>query len=90
MSWRYLTMEEKMTIKEIFAPLMEEKSARMDRMFACALANLFENENEADTLVEFLMKFKKYGSKKEQIAIQNFIEGINFYKEKKIFFGEEE
>ena len=83
-------MEEKMTIKEIFAPLKEERSARMDRMFACALENLFSDENEAEILVSFLKKYKKYGSKKEQIAIQNFIEGINFYKEKKIFFGEEE
>lgn len=83
-------MEEKMTIKEIFAPFMEGKDARMDRMFACALNNLFVDENAADTLKSFLVKYKKYGSKREQEAIQDFLDGLAFYKEKGIFFGEEE
>lgn len=63
---------------------------RIDNLFECTLSNLFENEKSADTLVAFLEKFKKYGNAKEKETIKEFIEGINFYKEKKIFFGEEE
>ena len=58
--------------------------------FDCALSNLFHNEQTADVLFSFLKKYKKYGSKREQAAIQDFLDGIDFYKENKIFFGEEE
>ena len=57
----------------------------------CALSNLFRNEQTAETLCSFLKKYKKYGSKKEQDSIQDFLDGIEFYKKQKIFFfGEEE
>lgn len=58
--------------------------------FDCALSNLFRNEQTAELLCTFLKKYKKYGSKREQNAIQDFLDGIAFYKEEKIFFGEEE
>lgn len=58
--------------------------------FDCALSNLFRNEQDAEILCTFLKKYKKYGSKREQKSIQDFLDGIDFYKEQKIFFGEEE
>ena len=58
--------------------------------FDCALSNLFRNEQDAEILCTFLKKYKKYGSKREQDSIQEFLDGIEFYKKKRIFFGEEE
>ena len=68
----------------------EWTSKRFDSAMSCALSNLFANEQEAEKLTSFLVKYKKYGSKKEQKSIQDFLDGIDFYKEQKIFFGEEE
>lgn len=78
------------TVKEAESFLKEMRGTRMDIHFECALSNLFRNEKEAEILVSFLMKYKKYGSKREQDSIQDFLDGIEFYKERKIFFGEEE
>ena len=69
--------------------IMEFYEERIDNLFECALSNLFDNEQTADTLVSFLKNFQKYGNKEEKEAIKGFIEGINFYKERKIFFGED-
>ena len=69
---------------------MRTYSQMFDDHAACTLSNLFANEQMAEKLTSFLLKYKKYGSKKEQAAIQDFLDGIDFYKEQKIFFGEEE
>ena len=69
---------------------MRTYSQMFDDHAACTLSNLFANEQMAEKLTSFLLKYKKYGSKKEQEAIQDFLDGIVFYKEQKIFFGEEE
>ena len=70
--------------------IMRTYKKELDNMFACALSNLFADEQAADTLVDFLNCFKKYGNKDEKAVINDFIDGIAFYKEQKIFFGEEE
>ena len=62
----------------------------LNEHFTCALSNLFADEQAADTLVDFLNCFKKYGNKDEKAVINDFIDGITFYKEQKIFFGKEE
>lgn len=69
---------------------MKTYSQMFDDHAACTLSNLFANEQTAEVLVSFLVKYKKYGTQKEQMSIQDFLDGINFYKENKIFFGEEE
>lgn len=69
---------------------MRTYSQMFDDHLDCALSNLFRNEKEAEVLFAFLKKYKKYGSKREQSAIQEFLDGIDFYKKQGIFFGEEE
>ena len=69
---------------------MRTYSQMFDNHLDCALSNLFRNEKEAEILCTFLKKYKKYGSKREQDSIQEFLDGIEFYKKKRIFFGEEE
>ena len=85
-------MEEMITLtkEEAYSFLKEMRGIRMECHFECALSNLFQNEQTAEVLFAFLVKYKKYGSKREQAAIQDFLDGIDFYKEQKIFFGEEE
>ena len=75
---------------ENFEEFLKWKSSKFDSAAECTLSNLFANEQAAKLLVFFLVKYKKYGSKREQAAIQDFLDGIDFYKEQKIFFGEEE
>ena len=75
---------------ENFEEFLKWKSRNFNNATACTLSNLFANEQTAELLVFFLVKYKKYGTQKEQIAIQDFLDGIAFYKEQKIFFGEEE
>lgn len=75
---------------ENFEDFLKWKSRKFNSATECALSNLFANEQMAEKLTSFLVKYKKYGSKKEQLAIQDFLDGIAFYKEQKVFFGEEE
>lgn len=69
---------------------MRNQEEKFNSIASCVLSNLFQNEQTAEVLVSFLVKYKKYGTQKEQMSIQDFLDGINFYKENKIFFGEEE
>ena len=69
---------------------MRNQEEKFNSIASCVLSNLFQNEQMAEVLVSFLVKYKKYGTQKEQMSIQDFLDGINFYKENKIFFGEEE
>ena len=75
---------------ENFEDFLKWKSRKFNSATECALSNLFANEQTAEVLVSFLKKYKKYGSKREQDSIQEFLDGIEFYKKKRIFFGEEE
>ena len=75
---------------ENFEDFLKWKSRKFNSATECTLSNLFANEQTAEVLVSFLVKYKKYGTQKEQMSIQDFLDGINFYKENKIFFGEEE
>lgn len=69
---------------------MRTYSQIFDDHVACALSNLFADEKSADTLLDFLKQFRKYGNNAEKASIDDFIDGIDFYKDQKIFFGEEE
>ena len=75
---------------ENFEAFLKWKSSKFDTAAECTLSNLFANAQMAEVLISFLLKYKKYGSKREQKAIQDLLDGINFYKEQKLFFGEEE
>ena len=75
---------------ENFEEFLKWKSSKFDSAAECTLSNLFANEQEAKLLVFFLVKYKKYETQKKQYAIQDFLDGIKFYKKQKLFFGEEE